>query len=234
MLLALLAASAFARPLDFRELSLLVRTRESDPSILATASQRKLVRPLTAQQESTLRAQGASDSLIRSLHNSNLVLTPSEAAAYEAAGSTPPATGQAHETLPASPRQQSIQLVDVGVDKPVNLNFWGGPDLEFSFRGPDIVETGRSEVELIQPTLSAVHYATYQGIRVPGWEPIDPQYTSITAHSFARPLYIDWRNPVRVNEVPYLLYPVYSTGGASLYFVGRMSDDVVRVAVISR
>jgi hypothetical protein len=230
IVVAFIAASVFARPLEFREISLLVRSHESDSFIIDTASQRKLLRPLTPQQENTLRSQGASDSLIRSLHGSGLVLSSAEAAAYEAANSAPPPVAREAGAVQA---RENIQIVDVSVEQPVNLSQWGGPDIEFAFRAPHIVETGRSEAELIDPTLSRIHYATYRGYRVPGWEPVDPEYTSIAVHTFARPLYIDWRNPVRMNDVPYLLYPVYSVHGASLYFIGRVSDDVVRLAVIS-
>ncbi len=230
-LFACAAASVLARPLEFSEVSLLVRAHESDSSIVQTASQRKLLRPLTSQQESTLRSQGASDSLLRSLHNPNLVLSPAEAAAYENRVAAP--VSRANDTATAAGTRQNIQIIDVSVDQPLNLSAWGGPDLEFAFRAPDIVETGRSEVEMSDPNSSRVHYATYRGVRVPGWEPIDPHYTSIVAHNFSRPLHIDWRNPVQLNDVPYLLYPVYSVRGASLYFIGRMNDDIVRLAVVS-
>ncbi|PZR78857.1 MAG: hypothetical protein DLM52_02210 [Chthoniobacterales bacterium] len=225
-LCAFAASAAFARPIDYRELSLLVRAHESDSAIAQIASERTLLRPLTAQQEATLRSQGASDSLIRSLHN--VALSPAEAAGAEAA---PPPPAHVSDNGVSS-RSPNIHIIDVGVEQPVNLSVWGGPDMEFAFRAPEIVESDRSEVEIIDSS-SRVHYATYRGVRVPGWEPIDPQYTSIVSHSFLRPLHIDWRNPIQVNDVPYLLYPVYSTRGASLYFIGRMSDDVVRLAVVS-
>ena len=222
------AASASARPLEFSEVSLLVRAHESDSSISQIASQRKLLRPLTAQQESILRAQGASGSLIRSLHHNDVVLSPAAAALYE--NSTSPADSRFKEDA-MSGRRQNVQIVDVSVDQPLNLSAWGGPDIEFAFRAPEIVDTGRSEVEIIDST--RVHYATYRGVRVPGWEPIDPEYTSIIARASLRPLHIDWRNPLQVNDVPYLLYPIYSARGVSLYFIGRMSDDTVRLAIKS-
>jgi hypothetical protein len=228
VLLALTAGPAFARPLEFNELSLLVRAHENDSFIIETASQRKLLRPLTPQEENKLRSQGASDSLIRSLHNSGLVLSPSDAATFQITTSAPPPPARDARA------HQNIQVVDVSVDQPINLSSWGGPDIELAFRAADIVETGRSEAELIDPNSSHVHYATYRGYRVPNWEPVDPEYTSIVAHTFTRPLHIDWRNPVRVNETPYLLYPVYSFRGASIYFIGRMNDEVVRLAIVSR
>jgi hypothetical protein len=232
ILFALVATPAFARPLEFGELSLLVRAHESDSFIIDTAAQRKLLRPLTPQQENTLRAQGASDSLIRSLHRSDLTLSQSEVAAFETARPGV-ASMPTLRNAGADRARANTQIIDVGIDQPLNLSAWGGPDVELAFRAPDIVETGRSEAELIDPNLSHVHYATYRGYRVPTWEPVDPEYTSIVAHTFTRPLHIDWHNPIQMNDVPYLLYPVYSFRGASIYFIGRVNDDVVRLAVIS-
>jgi hypothetical protein len=233
ILVAIASNPAFARPLEFSEISLLVRARESDRAIIDAASQRKLLHPLTPPQENTLRAQGASDSLIRSLHQSHLALSQGEMAAYETAKSGPAVPPPSLSSLDSRGRE-NIQMVDIATDQPANLSQWGGPDLEISFRGSDIVECGRNEVELIDPNASRVHYATYRGYRVPGWEPVDPEYTSITAHTFARSVHIDWRNPIQLNGVPYLLYPVYAFRGASIYFIGRPSDDTVRLAVVSR
>jgi hypothetical protein len=46
-------AAASARPVDFNEVSLLVRAHESESSIKAEVSRRKLMRALTPQQETT-------------------------------------------------------------------------------------------------------------------------------------------------------------------------------------
>src|SRR5690242_20261226 len=83
----LLAASArigFGRPIEFSEVSLLVRAHESEASIREEVSTRKLMHSLTPQQESTLKAQGASDSLVQALRNPNLVAPKDEVAAIEA------------------------------------------------------------------------------------------------------------------------------------------------------
>ncbi len=232
---ALLSAAAFARPLDFRELSLLVRAHESDSSIVSIASHRKLVHALTPQQDALLRGQGASESLLRSLHNSNVVLSESEAAALEASSTAAaPETAASRGGSMHARSRGKVEIIDVSVDEPINLSTWGGPDLELSVRPREIVESGRGEMELVDPALSHLHYATYHGIRVPDWEPVDPAYTSIAEHTYSRPLQVDWRNPITVNELPYLLYPAYSSRGIAVYFVARTSDETVRLAVMSR
>ena len=62
-----------AAPINFSEVSLWVRARETDQSIVHEVSQRKLARALTPQQEATLKAQGASDSLVQSLRSPNVI-----------------------------------------------------------------------------------------------------------------------------------------------------------------
>src|SRR5437660_12902957 len=74
-----------ARPVGFSELSLLVRMHEPEFSIKNEVAERKLLHPLTQPQEGILKSQGASDSLIKSLRDSNLVVSKEEAAAAEKA-----------------------------------------------------------------------------------------------------------------------------------------------------
>ena len=72
-----------AAPIKFGELSLWVRARDTDQSILREVGQRKLAKALTPQEESTLKNQGASNSLIQSLKAPALVAAPADVAATE-------------------------------------------------------------------------------------------------------------------------------------------------------
>ncbi len=132
-----LAASAFlfagsqlhARPIGFSELSLLIRMHEPEFSIKNEVAERKLLHPLTQPQESLLKSQGASDSLIKSLHDSNLVASKEEAAAAE----TTPArqvNSSAAEPQNHFPR---VDVFEVAFGHPINLSRWGGLDYEFAF-----------------------------------------------------------------------------------------------------
>src|SRR5207247_5932404 len=78
-----------ATPVNFNEVSLWVRSKETDKSILTEISQRKLAKPLTPQQESTLKSQGASDSLVQSLRSSALVASSTEVVATETKATAP-------------------------------------------------------------------------------------------------------------------------------------------------
>src|ERR1700722_11039562 len=83
---AFLVASSqlHARPIGFSELSLLVRMHEPEFSIKNEVAERKLLHSLTQPQESLLKSQGASDSLVQSLRDSKLVASKEEAATAEA------------------------------------------------------------------------------------------------------------------------------------------------------
>src|SRR5947209_18706112 len=83
---SLLAASQLsARPIGFSELSLMVRMHESESDIKNDVGERKLLRGLTQPQEGILKSQGASDALIKSLRDSNLVASKEQVAATESA-----------------------------------------------------------------------------------------------------------------------------------------------------
>src|SRR2546423_2685334 len=72
-----------AAPVNFNEVSLWVRAKETDKSIVTEVSRRKLAKALTPAQESALKSQGASDALVQSLRNSALVASTPEVAATE-------------------------------------------------------------------------------------------------------------------------------------------------------
>ncbi len=145
-----LATSALAEPIDFSEVSLLVRARQSEASIRQDVSQRKLVRALTPQQENTLRSQGASDSLIQALRASNVQLTQAEAAALDGRreqARQAPRTARAGAE-PGSDRTadgDNIHIFNVAFGHPINLSQWGGLDYEIAFQsyrfaGEDLIE----------------------------------------------------------------------------------------------
>ena len=129
---SLLAASQlFARPIGFSELSLLVRMHEPETSIKKEVAERKLLHGLTQPQEGILKSQGASDSLIQSLRNSNLVVSKEEAAAVESAAARE-SSASAAEIHPAG-HHRHVLVFDVALGHPINLSQWGGLDYEIAF-----------------------------------------------------------------------------------------------------
>jgi hypothetical protein len=126
-----LANQLSARPVGFSEISLMVRMHESEASIKNEAAERKLLHQLTQPQEGILKSQGASDSLIKSLRDSNLVASKEEAAAVEtaAAGGS---NGPSAEIHPAG-HHRHVFVFDVAFGHPVNLSQWGGLDYEIAF-----------------------------------------------------------------------------------------------------
>src|ERR1700756_3207373 len=121
------ASQLHATPIGFSELSLLVRMHEPEFSIKNEVTERKLLHPLTQPQEGILKSQGASDSLIKSLRDSNLVASKEAAAAAEAAAPHG-ATAPANDPVTHPEHHHHIVVFDVAFGHPINLSQWGGLD----------------------------------------------------------------------------------------------------------
>jgi hypothetical protein len=121
-----------ARPVGFSELSLLVRMHEPEFSIRNEVAERKLLHPLTQPQESILKQQGASDSLIQSLRDSKLVASKEEAAAIENAPARE-ANPSTAEPMSQAGHLRHVVVFDVAFGHPINLSQWGGLDYEIAF-----------------------------------------------------------------------------------------------------
>ncbi len=225
-------SSASARPIDFREVSLLVRARQSERAITTEVSSRKLLHKLTSEQEAKLKSQGASESLIQSLQNAGVV-SESEAAAIE--GPREPLPSERHRGNEGGgyrdPTKPDVHVLDVAYEHPINLSHWGGSDSEFVFHRLDRFEPSERRVEMIDPVRTYIHSSTYLGTNHSGSTGDEQNFTSATAHAFTRPVTVDESNPVRLPGVRYVLYPVYAARGVSLYYIGAASRDSVRIAV---
>jgi len=248
---------ALARPIDFNEVSLLVRAHESEASIKDEVGTRKLMHPLTPQQESTLKAQGASDSLIQSLRNSSWVVSKDEVAAIESRDRQI----RLHPREEASANQR-VFVFNVAFGHPINLSQWGGSDYEVAFysyriAGEDFIQaalidnvrTGTDVARNVSLISEGEAFARdwFPTNEVRNWRftPYDARAdlkdnginfsdsVAISSHSFARPMHIDWENPVYVPGQPYTFFPVYGAGGVSLYYIGKASDRSAIVAVVS-
>jgi hypothetical protein len=127
----LIANQLSARPIGFSELSLMVRMHESEGSIKNDVAERKLLHGLTQPQEGILKSQGASDSLIKSLRDSNLVAPKEEVAAVESAARE--ANAPTNEPMSHPGHHRHVLVFDVAFGHPINLSQWGGLDYEIAF-----------------------------------------------------------------------------------------------------
>lgn len=251
-------AGAFAlsaAPINFGEVSLWVRARETDQSILRQVSQRKLANALTPQQESTLKSQGASDSLVQSLKKPALLASPAEIAATEV---KTPTTARTRPQEPSSDSAtDTLQVFEVTAGHPVNLSEWGGPDYEFAFNifryagenivEPVLVDTVRTYTDVAhyvgvlgtgprttQPYFHSRTFTPYAGGDLKDDSYMIGDYISVSSHSASRGMSIDRKNPVFIKGSPYTLYPVYGVRGASLYYIGHSSYSVKLAVATSR
>lgn len=236
-----------AAPMNFNEISLWVRAKETDKSILAEVSQRKLAKALSPQQESTLKSQGASDSLVQSLRNSALVASSADLAAAETKAPAPkiaPAPEPEHD--PAA----DLRVFEVTAGHPINLSQFGGPDYEFAFNIYRYAGENVIEPVMVDPVRTYTDVAHYAGVVGTGLRPAAPHfrsagrlvpylggdlkdesymigdYIAVSSHSTSRGMSIDRKHPVFVQGSPYTLYPIYGAGAAELFYIGHNSDSV--------
>ena len=248
------AMSALAAPVNFSELSLWVRARETDKSILNEVKERKLAKALTPQQEATLKSQGASDSLVQSLRNTTLISSSAEVAATETKTSAPKNAAVAGPDSESA--SDNLQVLDVTAGHPINLSQWGGPDYEFAFNiyryageniiEPVMVDTVRTYTDVAHyvgvlgtgPRTAIPYFRSKRLIPYLGGDLKDDShmigdYISVSSHSASRAMSIDRKHPIVVKGSPYTLYPIYGAGAAEIYYIGHTSDSVklaVRVA----
>ena len=248
--------AANAAPINFGELSLWVRARDTDQSILREVSQRKLAKALTPQEESTLKNQGASNSLMQSLKSPALVAAPAEVAATEV--KSPPARTTAMQDADSDSPADNLHVFEIPAGHPINLSQWGGPDYEFAFNifryaGENIVEP-----VIIDPVRTYTEVAHYEGVLGTGPRTTQPHYRgggklipylggdlkddsymigdyiSVSSHSASRGMSIDRRHPVFIKGSPYTLYPIYGARGAALYYIAHSADSVKLAVATSR
>jgi hypothetical protein len=251
---------SFARPVDFGELSLLVRAHENETSIKNEVGRRKLLHALSTQQEVRLKSEGASDSLISSLRNSNLVASKDAAAAFETERARQ-ATASARDTINGS-TNSNVAVFNVAFGHPINLSQWGGLDYEIAFYsyrsgGEDHIQPAfvdqfatRTEVSRTIPLISedeatSRDWYPRNEVRNFRYTPYDARgdvrdtrfnfsdSVAVSSYAVGRPTRIDWDNPVFIDGQPYTFYPVYGAGGVSLYYIGKASDTSAMVAVVS-
>ncbi|MEY2559071.1 MAG: hypothetical protein QOE34_2496 [Verrucomicrobiota bacterium] len=250
------AMAITAAPVSFSEVSLWVRARETDQSIVREVSQRKLARALTPQQETTLKSQGASDSLVQSLRTQNVIAASEEVATTEAKSQAP--------RMPPSPdiagdsAVDNLHVFEVSCGHPINLSQWGGPDYEFAFNvfrfagenvvEPVVVDTVRTYTDVAtyvgplgtgprttQPYFRGEkRFAPYLGGDLKDDTYMIGDYISVASHSTSRGMSIDKRNPVFIKGVPYTLYPIYGVRGVSLYYIASSTDSVKLAVSASR
>ncbi len=244
-----------AAPINFSEVSLWVRARETDQSIVREVNQRKLARALTPQEEATLKAQGASDSLVQSLRNAKVIAAPAEVAATEP--KSQPQRMPHSQDMENDSAADHLHIFEVSAGHPINLSQWGGPDCEFAFNiyrfagenivEPVIVDTVRTYTDVAtyigplgngHPRSAQPHYrgeqrlTPYLGGDLKDDSYLIGDYATAVSHSVSRGMSIDRRNPVFIRGVPYTLYPIYGTRGVSLYYI-TSSTDSVKLAVSS-
>jgi thiol-disulfide isomerase/thioredoxin len=83
-LFGLAFAARASDPMTFKEIAMLLRNGEQPQFIIEDTSRRKLLQPLTPQEETSLASLGAAPALLNALRSPAMIATPQEAADYNA------------------------------------------------------------------------------------------------------------------------------------------------------
>ncbi len=152
--ISLFTGRTFAEPIDYSEVSLLVRAHESEPSITQEVTRRRLLHALTPQQEQTLKSQGASDSLVQTLRRGDLALPAADATAFETRRDQVRAAQRAahaamnEESVNDAP---NVHIMNVAYGQPLNLSQWGGLAYEIAFYSYRFAGEDHIEAAMIDP-----------------------------------------------------------------------------------
>jgi hypothetical protein len=92
-----------ATPITYKEISMLLRNGEREQFIFSEAEKRKLLQPLSKQEEAVLSGLGATAALLNALRSPALLAPPDMVAAYKAR-MLPPAPGPQPATPEEAPR----------------------------------------------------------------------------------------------------------------------------------
>lgn len=78
------AVTARCAPITYKEISMLLRNGETPRSILEETAGRKLLRPLTAQEEADSMSRGGTAAMMQALRAPAMIASPATASAYQA------------------------------------------------------------------------------------------------------------------------------------------------------
>ena len=108
-----------AAPVTFKEISMLVRNGEREQFVFGEVEKRKLLQPLSKQEEAALAGMGASAALLNALRSQTLLAPPEMVAAYKARLHTPapaaqpPLVEDAARAMLVAPPQPSPAVANV-------------------------------------------------------------------------------------------------------------------------
>lgn len=111
-----------AAPITFKEISMLLRNGEREQFVFGEAEKRKILEPLTKNEETYLKGLGASPALLTALRSPTLLAPPEAVAAYKARQKAAEAAAAQEETAPraimvAPPREgRTFHHVTAGVE----------------------------------------------------------------------------------------------------------------------
>ena len=234
-----------ADPVTFKEVSLLVRMKESPEQIVGQVSKRKLIQPLTQAELASLRSQGANEALLQTLQDPRFFLSAKEVDAFnrrkaaqlvaakqdEEKFAQSQAAKAVTEAASANDRSTDFKYAKEVVErgKPLSLSRFRGSDIDLfiknrdAFYGFEIVKNNSSAPI---PRAVVVPKGANPAVNPGAAMPIPPAMSSITSERTR--VRIEKRDPVLIPTEHgdlYLLY-VDKPSGLHVYYVDDRSAPV--------
>jgi hypothetical protein len=234
-----------ADPVTFKEVSLLVRMKETPEQIVGQVSKRKLIQPLTQAELGTLRSQGATEALLQTLQDPRFFLSAKEADLFNrrkaaqlavakqdeenfAQASAAKATAEA---ATANDQSTDFKYAKEAIErgKPLSLSRFRGPDIDLfmknrdSFYGIEIVKNNGSAPI---PRAVVVPKGASPAVQPGTAMPIPPAMSSLS--SDRKRMRIEKRDPVTIPTERgdlYLLY-VDKPSGLHVYYLDDQAAPV--------
>jgi hypothetical protein len=226
-----------ADPVTFKEVSVLVRMKQPPAEIESQIAKRKLNNPFSKQELETLRTQGASDSLLRTLQDPRFFLSAREAHEFNRKKAAELAAKLEEEKFAQAPTAKVVtQSPSTEEDSPdykyakeavpwgkaLDISKFGGSDIDLfvknrdAFYGVEIAKNYRSSPAV--PAPGRVNSAA--GIPAP------PGMTSLSTARIR--VKIEKRNPVTIPTERGDLYLIYfdKPSGIHVYYLDDRAAPV--------
>jgi hypothetical protein len=243
LLWAMTTAAGFGDPVTFKEVSLLVRMKETPAEIENQIARRKLSPPLTAQEIAVLRAQGASEQVMEIAQDPRHQLSVEGAAQFQRAKAAALAADQHNKAVLT--QQQTARTASLpppaADDRNTELKYakeavqWGQP--------LNLAKYGGSDTDLYVKTRSGKFYTVDIGSnerRIPVARPVAPaaspdgqslppeMFSNLTSRSRKK---VEKRDPLKISTERGDLYLAFVDKPSGLHVY--LLDDTTNAPVNS-
>ncbi len=231
-----------SEPITYKELSLLVRMEESQASIASQIAKRKMLYPLTLEQQAELKSFGLTDANIQALQDprnlASRAMVELKQSRDEIQKKAQQRALEVATPLSSSERaaKDDFTVFDVEIGQTINLSQWGGLNNDVVF----YVKAGKTSDEIFAVITDNTRIFTdasttpvSAGTDSNGRVYVTGGDVTMTSYSPKQYLRVNTAAPTLVQGLPFNLYSVYGGGGVELFYIGISTTraDSVKLAI---